>query len=234
MRIQNTTPISNNVFIFFFEKGIKVIDVSSELEKDKKHLLVDCTASCLASNEKYFSTLEEKQPWVIFDLREIRTMYGLRIYLRVDGGERNLKARQSTFYIFLNIGVYNLVTFLPDTLQNEYIQIIEISKLYLGFSNMSIYISRADSIQISDIETLKNLTELKDDMDAKEYADKLKKFTNKYPLCGSYNKVPTLEHVLIDVTCQFPFKVRYVLFMKNSVHRPSHLTFNDVQFKLKG
>ena len=97
--------------IFFFEKGIKVIDVSSELEKDKKHLLVDCTASCLASNEKYFSTLEEKQPWVIFDLREIRTMYGLRIYLRVDGGERNLKARQSTFYIFLNIGIHNLVTF---------------------------------------------------------------------------------------------------------------------------
>ena len=99
---------------------------------------------------------------------------------------------------------------------------------------MSIYISRADRIKISEIESLKNLTGLKDDMDAKEYADKLKKFTYKYPLCGSYNKVPTLEHVLIDVTCQFPFKVRYVLFMKNSVHRPSHLTFNDVQFKLKG
>ena len=206
--------------------------MSSELdaEKDKKHLLVDCTASCLASDAKYFSTLEEKQPWVIFDLREIRTMYGLRIYLRVDGGERNLKARQSMFYIYLSISDFDLVIFL----QNKYVQIIEIRKLYIGFSNMSIYISRADRIKISEIESLKNLTGLKDDMDAKEYADKLKKFTNKYPLCGSYNKVPTLEHALIDVTCQFPFKVRYVLFMKNSVHRPSHLTFNDVQFKLKG
>ena len=85
--------------------------MSSELEKDKKHLLVDCTASCLASNERYFSTLEEKQPWVIFDLREIRTMYGLRVYLRVDGGERNLKARQGMLYIYLNISVFNLVIF---------------------------------------------------------------------------------------------------------------------------
>ena len=64
---------------------------------DKKALLVDCTASCLASKTKYFSTEKEEQPWLIFDLKEIRTMHGLRVFLRVDGGERNLVARQSKF-----------------------------------------------------------------------------------------------------------------------------------------
>ena len=51
---------------------------------------------------------------------------------------------------------------------------------------------------------------MKNEMDVKDYADELKKFTIKYPLCGSYNEAPTLEHVMIDVTCQFPFEVRYL------------------------
>ena len=104
----------------------------------------------------------------------------------------------------------------------------------VGFSNISVYVSKEDQIKESDIEDLKNLTKMKNEMDVKEYADELKKFTIKYPLCGSYNEAPTLEHVMIDVTCQFPFEVRYVLFLKNSVSHPSYLTFNDVQFKLKG
>ena len=89
-----------------------MIEVSSELdtELDMKELLVDCTASCLASKTKYFSTKKEEQPWITFDLGEIRTMYGLRVYLRVDGGERNLEARQSTFRFteLLNVQIMRL------------------------------------------------------------------------------------------------------------------------------
>ena len=66
------------------------------------------------------------------------------------------------------------------------------------------------------------------------YRAELKKFTTKYPFCGSYNKVPTLDDLVIDVKCQFPFEVRYVLLIKNSIYKPSHLTVNDVQFTLYG
>ena len=109
-----------------------------------------------------------------------------------------------------------------------------IKLFHIGFSNISIYISETENFDGSDIEDLRNLTKLKSEMDAQVYADELKTFTTKYPLCGSYNNVPTLKHVLIDIMCQFPFKVRYVLLLKNSISHPSHLTFNDIQFKLKG
>ena len=111
---------------------------------------------------------------------------------------------------------------------------MQLNYFHIGFSNISIYISKNENFDGSDIDDLKNLTNVKSEIDAQVYADELKKFTTKYPLCGSYNNVPTLKHVLIDIMCQFPFKVRYVLLLKNSISHPSHLTFNDIQFKLKG
>ena len=76
---------------------IRVVEVSSQIDAgiDTKPLLVDCTAACFKSKEKYFSTEEETQPWIVFDFQQKRIMYGLRAYLRVDGGARDLSSRQS-------------------------------------------------------------------------------------------------------------------------------------------
>ena len=71
-------------------------------------------------------------------------------------------------------------------------------------------------------------------MNGSDYREELKKFTAKYPLCGSYNQIPTLKDIVIDIDCQIPFEVRYVLLHKYSTFESSSLTFNDVQFKLKG
>ena len=75
---------------------------------------------------------------------------------------------------------------------------------------------------------------MKDEMDEIDYRAELKKITTKYPFCGSYDEIPTENDLLIDIDCQFPFEVRYVLVLKNSISEPSSLTFNEAQFKLKG
>jgi hypothetical protein len=106
--------------------------------------------------------------------------------------------------------------------------------IILGFSNISVYISSKNDIEESEILKLQNLTTLRDSMEGRDYREELKKFTTKYPLCGSYNRIPTLKDIVIDIDCQFPFEVRYVLLHKDSNFEPSSLTLNDIQFKLKG
>ena len=104
----------------------------------------------------------------------------------------------------------------------------------IGFSNITIYVSSQNLIEKNDILDLKNLTTLKEDMEDVEFRAELKKFTSKYPLCGSYIDVPTLDDQVIDIDCFFPFETRYVLILKNSIFEPTHLTVNDIQFRLKG
>ena len=104
--------------------------------------------------------------------------------------------------------------------------------LILGFSKISVYISSTDEIEEDDILKLQSLTALRDSMNGSHYRDELKKFTSKYPLCGSYNQIPTLNDIVIDIDCQIPFEVRYVLLHKDSLFESSSLTLNDVQFKL--
>ena len=104
----------------------------------------------------------------------------------------------------------------------------------LGFSNITIYVSSQNLIEKNDILDLKNLTTMKEDMEDVEFRAELKKFTSKYPLCGSYIDVPTLDDQVIDIDCFFPFETRYVLILKNSIFEPTHLTVNDIQFRLKG
>ena len=81
-----------NIFI-----DIKVVNVSSQIETstDTRPFLIDCAASCFKSKEKYFSTEIEQQPWLLFDFQQKRIMYGVRAFLRVDGGARDLTSRQS-------------------------------------------------------------------------------------------------------------------------------------------
>ena len=81
-----------NIFI-----DIKVVNVSSQIETstDTRPFLIDCTASCFKSKEKYFSTEIEEQPWLLFDFQQQRIMYGVRAFLRVDGGARDITTRQS-------------------------------------------------------------------------------------------------------------------------------------------
>ena len=76
---------------------IKVVNVSSQIETsaDTRPFLNDCTASCFKSKEKYFSTEIEEQPWLLFDFQQQRIMYGVRAFLRVDGGARDITTRQS-------------------------------------------------------------------------------------------------------------------------------------------
>ena len=89
---KNDAKILFNIFI-----DIKVVNVSSQIETstDTRPFLIDCTASCFKSKEKYFSTEIEEQPWLLFDFQEQRIMYGVRAFLRVDGGARDLTSRQS-------------------------------------------------------------------------------------------------------------------------------------------
>lgn len=105
---------------------------------------------------------------------------------------------------------------------------------HLGFSNVSIYVSKENDIEEIDILNLTNLTAMENEMDEIEYRAELKKFKTKYPFCSSYNEEPTFDDVVIDIDCQFPFEVRYVLLIKNSISEPSYLTLNDIQFRLKG
>ena len=104
----------------------------------------------------------------------------------------------------------------------------------IGFSNITIYVSSQNLIEKNDILDLKNLTTMKEDMEDVEFRAELKKFTSKYPLCGSYIGLPTLDDQVIDIDCYFPFETRYVLILKNSIFEPTHLTVNDIQFRLKG
>ena len=104
----------------------------------------------------------------------------------------------------------------------------------IGFSNITIYVSSQNLIEKNDILDLKNLTTMKEDMEDVEFRAELKKFTSKYPLCGSYIGLPTFDDQVIDIDCFFPFETRYVLVLKNSIFEPTHLTVNDIQFRLKG
>ena len=89
--------IHNVKMIFDILIDIKVVNVSSQIETsaDTRPFLIDCTASCFKSKEKYFSTEIEEQPWLLFDFQQQRIMYGVRAFLRVDGGARDITTRQS-------------------------------------------------------------------------------------------------------------------------------------------
>ena len=89
---KNDVKMIFNIFI-----DIKVVNVSSQIETsaDTRPFLIDCTASCFKSKEKYFSTEIEEQPWLLFDFQQQRIMYGVRAFLRVDGGARDITTRQS-------------------------------------------------------------------------------------------------------------------------------------------
>ena len=104
----------------------------------------------------------------------------------------------------------------------------------IGFSFITIYVSSQNLIEKNDILDLKNLTTMSEDMEDVEFRAELKKFTLKYPLCGSYIGLPTFDDQVIDIDCFFPFETRYVLVLKNSIFEPTHLTVNDIQFRLKG
>ena len=91
--------------------------------------------------------------------------------------------------------------------------------------------SRETEIEEIEIKTLISITAIEDEI---EYRKEMKFFTTKYPFCGSYNGETSMDDVVIDIDCQFPFEVRYVLLLKNSIMKPSILTLNDIQFKLKG
>ena len=87
-----------------------VSNVSSQVEAsiDTKPLLVDCTASCFKSKESYFSTQKEKQPWILFDFQQMRIMFGIRAFLRVDGGARDLSTRQSRLSTLIKKHLFTL------------------------------------------------------------------------------------------------------------------------------
>ena len=89
------------IITFISQSDIKVLNESSQSTTgdEVKQLLVDCTASCLALNDLYFSTDVEEYPWIQFDFNEIRILFGARAYLRVD----SFKHKQSKLIILREI-----------------------------------------------------------------------------------------------------------------------------------